>query len=122
MANILVVENDKSSIFVISSIVNSMGHMAIKAKNGRMAWEFLQENHKIVDLIITDLKMPELTGEELIARIRENNEMTKIPIIVQSAYLGVRGSVELLDKGVNEIIPKPIDGDTLKEYIRQHVS
>jgi CheY-like chemotaxis protein len=122
MGLVLVVEDDTSTMFVICSLVQRMGHIPIRARNGRVAWEILQDNHDGIDLVITDLMMPEMDGHELIVKIREDIKTAKKPIIVQSAYLGVKGTRELMEQGADAVIPKPIDGQYLMDHIARHIA
>ena len=93
-----------------------------RMRNGRVAWEILQDNHDGIDLVITDLMMPEMDGHELIVKIREDIKTAKKPIIVQSAYLGVKGTRELMEQGADAVIPKPIDGQYLMDHIARHIA
>ena len=122
MGLVLVAEDDTSTMFVICSVVKRMGHTAIRACNGRIAWEILQDNHDTIDLLITDLMMPEMDGHDLIHNIRQDMKTAKLPIIVQSAYLGVRGTKSLMEEGVDAVIPKPIDGKYLTDHIARHIA
>ena len=122
MGLVLVAEDEVSTMLVICSVVKRMGHIPLRAVNGRIAWEILQNNHEVVDLLITDLIMPEMDGHQLIHNIREDIKTAKLPIIVQSAYIGVRGTKALMKEGVDAVIPKPIDGKYLMDYIARHIA
>ncbi len=65
MAKILIAEDDRATLEIFSSAVESMGHSVIRATNGQMAWEVLQANEDIA-LLISDMSMPEMEGRELI--------------------------------------------------------
>jgi CheY-like chemotaxis protein len=121
MGLVLVAEDDPSTMFVICSVVKRMGHTALRASNGRIAWEIIRDNYDTVNLLITDLMMPEMDGHDLIHNIRQDMKTAKLPIIVQSAYLGVRGTKHLMEEGVDAVIPKPIDGKYLMDHIARHV-
>ena len=105
MGLVLVAEDDPSTMFVICSVVKRMGHIALRAGNGRIAWEIIRENYDSIHLLITDLMMPEMDGHDLIHSIRQDIKTAKMPIIVQSAYLGVRGTKQLMEEGVDAVIP-----------------
>ncbi len=122
MGIILVAEDSPTASLLICELVKNKGHTPVRARNGRVAWDFLQDNHNIVDLIVTDLMMPEMDGHELIAKIRECGEMSTIPILVQSAYVGVKETARLMENGADCIMPKPIDKEYLLEYIERYVA
>ena len=81
MAKILIAEDEQQLIDVMSRAVSSMGYTVIKSRNGRVAWEILCDNQDI-ELLITDVSMPEMDGEELVKRIREDSDLSEIPILI----------------------------------------
>lgn len=80
---ILVVDDDKGIRRVICLYLRDI-HEAdlIEACNGKEALEWLQGSK--ADLVVTDYKMPEMNGSELIRRIRQNSEMAEVPVILFS--------------------------------------
>ncbi len=120
MGLILVVEDDAVSMEMICGLIEKKGHIPLRANNGRLAWEFVKENYRVIDVLITDLMMPEVDGYELIDKMRGNEATAGLPIIVQSAYLGVKGTRRLMEKGVDAVMPKPIDNKFLMEYIERY--
>lgn len=117
MSLVLVAEDDVVSRLLISETVKKMGHVPIKAGNGKTAFEFLEENPDEIKVIITDLMMPEMDGYELIRKINDDTRYKSIPIIVQSAYLGVKAAAKLLEEGIEYIMPKPINTKDLEHYL-----
>jgi DNA-binding NtrC family response regulator len=77
--------------------------------NPQQALEFFLEQG--ADIIITDLRMPHLSGTELLAKIREHN--TEIPVIITTAYSTVDDAIEALRLGAADFIKKPFDMDEL---------
>jgi CheY-like chemotaxis protein len=71
MAMILVVDDDDSVRDLLGKIVRSSGHDALQARNGVEAVALFTSNSELIDLVITDLKMPVMDGNEAIRRIRE---------------------------------------------------
>ncbi len=122
MGHILVVEDDAASREMLSGLVQVKEHVVVCMRNGRSAWECLTDRPSLVDLVITDLMMSEMDGYELVDRIRNHSEMSGLPIIVQSAYLGVKKTKLLLEHGVDLVIPKPVDGGYLLEYIERYTT
>lgn len=121
MALILIAEDDFVSLKLISSVVEKLGHTPVKTRNGAIAWAILEDNHVNIALLITDYMMPAMDGKELLKNIREHRKMKELPVIVQSAYLGVNGTVEFMELGADAVMPKPIDREDLRGYIRQYL-
>lgn len=117
MANILIVDDDKTFRLSLSEGLNELeeGYRIITAENGKKAVELL--NTTKVDLVISDLKMPEMDGFELIAYIRKHFAM--LPTIVITAF----GTPEI-EHGVKQLgalqyTEKPIDFDSLIQKISE---
>ncbi len=122
MGIILVAEDERVSQLLLSAIVRELGYTPISAGNGRSALEFLEKNHRDVDLLITDIMMPEMDGYALIESIRSNDQISGLPIIVQSAYLGVKKTARLMEKNIDYVLPKPINQKHLMQYIKQSIA
>lgn len=121
MALIAIAEDDPSSRLILETLVEQAGHTPLVFGDGQAAWNFLQHNGQRVALVITDLMMPEMDGAALIKTLRAHKKTADIPVIVQSAYIGVNGIASLLDIGANAVLPKPIDNKELQSYLVQFV-
>lgn len=110
MKNILVVEDDISIHSILQEILKNDGYNVIDAYSGSEAIMVLEKNQ--VDLILLDLMLPGLNGEEIIKR---NNH---IPIIVLSAKISQEDKVECLLNGANDYITKPFNKDELLARIK----
>ncbi len=102
---ILVVDDEEDILFTLEDLLEEEGYKVEVESNPRKALEKAKQN--IYDLIITDLKMPKLSGEELIKKIREVNKITSI--IVMTAYGTVDTAVSCMKYGAFHYISKPID-------------
>lgn len=102
--HILVVEDDLDINNLLYKIVSDAGYDCRQAFSGSEA-ALLAEQYSY-DLILLDLMLPGLTGEELIARLRRGKTM---PIIVLSAKTGLEDRVNVLKLGADDFIPKPFD-------------
>lgn len=102
--SILIVDDEPNSLFGICQVLADEGFQTVPAKNGREALEKL-ETHA-VNLIITDEKMPDLTGMELLSEVRKT--YPHIPLILITAYGSVLMAVEALKKGAFYFFEKPI--------------
>ena len=103
-ANILVVEDDVDINRLLCTILEGAGYTCRAAFSGSEALLWAEKYD--YDLILLDLMLPGVTGEELIARIRGGKTM---PIIVASAKVGVSDRVNVLKLGADDFIPKPFD-------------
>jgi hypothetical protein len=114
---ILIVEDDETSEMLISIAVRMLSKEVIKVHSGAEAIEICLNNPDI-DLILMDIKMPEMDGYEATRQIRLFNK--SVFIIAQTAY-GLESEKEkALDAGCNDYISKPLDIALLKEIIQAH--
>ena len=101
---ILVVEDDQDINRLLCTILNDAGYLSQSAFSGSEAMLWAEKEG--FDLVLLDLMLPGLTGEEFIARVRQHGTM---PIIVLSAKAGVEDRVKVLRLGADDFIPKPFD-------------
>jgi len=115
MKNILIVDDEKS--FLSSLVFGFESYAAdfntMTAENGKKAVEAMQSRD--IDLVVTDLKMPEMDGFELLAYLSRTHP--GIPVIVMSAYCTSEIKTMLRDRGAFTILEKPIDFQDLVNKI-----
>ena len=102
--HILVVEDDPDINRLLCKILTDGGYDCRPAFSGSEAVLWAQQYN--YDLVLLDLMLPGLTGEEFIAQMRQKKTM---PIIVLSAKAGVESRVNVLKLGADDFIPKPFD-------------
>lgn len=110
MKKILVVEDDEDIHNLIKSILEKERYEIISAYSGTEALLLIENND--IDLILLDLMLPGLTGEELIKKL------TDIPIIVISAKISSEDKVNVLSGGANDYITKPFDANELLARVK----
>lgn len=105
-AHILVVEDDPDINRLLCKILENNGYDVRPAFSGSEAMLWAEKYE--YDLVLLDLMLPGLSGEEFIARIRGQRTM---PILVLSAKVGVEDRVNVLRLGADDFIPKPFDNN-----------
>ncbi len=103
MATILIADDEKSVLDMLIACCEEAGHRPVAALNGQEALPLLFKHQP--ELVIADIRMPGMTGFELVKRIRE---VTEIPIILLSALGGEEEKVTGLKLGADEYLVKPI--------------
>jgi len=101
---VLVAEDEEINYLFLEEVLRRTGAKVLWAKNGNEAIEKYRE-HK-VDLILMDLKMPEMNGYEAMNQIRDSKGKTKI--IAQTAFAMSGEREEILESGFDGYISKPI--------------
>lgn len=112
---ILIIDDEDSQREQLSSFLSKKGFAVLTAANGLSGVEIFRNSR--VDLVLTDYKMPDISGEEVLTQIREINPLT--PIIIITAYGTIQNAVKLMQKNAFSYLTKPVDLLELLELIRQ---
>jgi PAS domain S-box-containing protein len=115
---ILVVEDDPTSLEYIKEIIAPTGAEIILKETGEAGYQAFKENTS-VDLILMDVRLPDISGLEIIKRIRQTDKNVKI--IAQTAHAMGEDRKSCLQAGADNYIAKPIKMDNLLKIIKQHV-
>ena len=116
---ILIVEDDETSEMLTRIVIRMFSKDVIKARTGVQAIKACRDNSDI-DLILMDLRMPEMNGYEATRQIRQFNK--DVVIIAQTAYALVGDREKALDAGCNDYISKPIKKDELLSLIQKYMN
>lgn len=108
--SILLIDDDKSLRRVLEYQLVEVGYRVLTADSGIMGLDIFQENE--VDLVITDLQMPEMDGMELLKRVKAIS--SDAMVIVITAYGSIPSAVEAIRLGAFDYITKPFDKNELK--------
>ena len=115
-AKILIVEDNTDSREMLVCLLKLEGYEIKSATDGKEAIELLEQERP--DLIISDIQMPNLDGIEMIKQLRKRGKLSRVPILVMSAYRSGRVS-EALKAGANAATRKPVQWDDLLMIIKQ---
>ena len=115
MKTVLVVDDEKAIVQMLSINLKNFGYKVIPAYSGYEALSLLMYEH--VDVILLDIMMPELNGITVCNKIKANPLTRAIPIIVVSAKTQVEDRIAGLNNGADDYITKPFDINELKSRI-----
>jgi len=110
---ILIVDDEENSRIGLSKILTKSGYEVLTAENGRQALDTIKQED--CSLVITDMKMPEMDGIQLLREIKQYNP--DIGVIIVTAYGEVDSYLESMNLGAFEYLNKPIKVDELKKVI-----
>lgn len=105
MAKILVIDDERSIRNIIGELLEMEGHTVKTAENGLQGYEMI--GVEPFDLVISDIKMPEMDGIELLDKLIETHPDTTVVMI--SGHGSIDTAVECIKKGAFDYIEKPID-------------
>jgi two-component system chemotaxis response regulator CheY len=118
--NILVVDDSSSIRKIVSLSLKVLDFNIISAEDGVIALEKLSQNS--IDLLITDLNMPNMDGYELIKNVRANSTYKDLPIIVLSSLSSEFDINEGLLSGANSYLMKPFNAVKIKFEVAKYLS
>src|ERR687896_2581121 len=111
MARILVVDDQELMRDSLAANLVREGHDVVATHDGTVAVTRLESSTRF-DLLITDLKMPKMTGIELLAEAKRLRP--DMPVVLMTAFATVNTAVEAMKLGAYDYIQKPFDGDEIK--------
>jgi len=117
-AKILVVDDEPVIIAGAERVLKEEGYKVESASNGKVAMHMIEEND--YDLVLTDLRMPEIDGSALIRFIKESRPSTGVVVI--TAYPSQKTMGETLDLGIIDYIPKPYTPAVLRNVMKRAIS
>lgn len=117
MLKILIVEDDKTSELLLEVIVEKYSNKILKTNNGIDAIELCRNNSDI-DLILLDIKLPDLNGYEVVQQIRKFNKT--VIIFAQTAYVISGDREKAVEAGCNDYISKPYSIELIDLLIEKY--
>src|SRR5438093_8012702 len=115
MTKVLVVDDERKMRRLLQILLERMGIDSVAAESGEEALRCFQAEK--IDLILTDLKMPGMTGLELLAKLRELD--ADVPVILLTAFGTVQTAVEAMKLGAFDYVLKPFDLEAVELIIRK---
>ncbi|MCJ7642848.1 MAG: sigma-54 dependent transcriptional regulator, partial [Candidatus Aminicenantes bacterium] len=110
MESILIVDDEKSLLDLLTVVFKKEGYSVKTAISGPKAREILEKED--IDLVITDIKMPQMSGMDVLKFVKDRNAET--PVIMITAYGSVKQAVDALKAGALDYVVKPFDVEELK--------
>ena len=117
-SSILIVDDETLLLESLKKALSREGYVALTATTGREALRCFEEHAP--DLVLLDVKLPDIDGIQVLQRLRKVD--TQTPIIVMTAYSGIKGAVEAIKFGAYDYIAKPFDVDELKFVVARSLA
>lgn len=112
---VLIVDDQRETRWLLHGIAEDLGLAAVEAESGEEALTLMAKES--VDLVLTDLRMPGMSGIELLQRLQEIDR--RVPVVVCTAYGTIETAVEAMKKGAFDFLLKPFDLDAVRTVIRR---
>ncbi|KAK3000725.1 hypothetical protein RJ639_021646 [Escallonia herrerae] len=117
---VLLVENDDSTRHIVTALLRNSNYEVIEAANSLQAWKILEDLTSHIDIVLTEVVMPCLSGFGLLCKIMSHKTRKTIPVIMMSSHDSMGLVFKCLTKGAVDFLVKPIRKNELRN-LWQHV-
>lgn len=115
MKRVLIVDDTKNIRLLLTKCLELEGYKVLTAVDGQEALELFR--HEEFDLAFLDIKMPQLSGTEVLKKIREQGVTT--PVIIITAYATIKNAVECTQLGAVAYLQKPFTSDKVRSVLNE---
>jgi two-component system cell cycle response regulator len=116
-SRILVVDDDPVNRMLLARTLGGQGHLVTTADDGRQALELLHGERAPFDVVLLDIVMPEMDGYAVLARLKGDEALRHIPVIMISAVDELESVVRCIEAGATDYLPKPFSAAVLEARI-----
>ena len=120
-ALVLVAEDSAFFRKQIVKYIEEAGYQVVAGEDGEAAWKLLVESEKKVELLVTDIEMPNLDGYGLVTRVRADSKYSDLPVIAVTSLAGDENMAKGKAVGINEYQVK-LDKEMLMESINRIIT
>ena len=114
----MIVDDEPDILFTVGQVLETSGYEVIKANSGQECIDILSQMPDNPDLVLLDIMMPEISGWDVAAKIKENPDWRGIPIVFLTAK-GDTMSIGMGNLSAEDYIVKPFDIKDLKERVEK---
>lgn len=115
--NILIAEDDENNLMYLAAVLEEENAKIYESSNGKEALEMVK-NHPEIDLVLMDLKMPEVDGFEATRQIKKMRPT--LPVVAQTAYAFSEDQEKAMSAGCDDYLSKPIKTQMLLEIVNKY--
>ncbi len=113
---VLIVDDFSTMRRIVRNVLRQLGfNNVVEADDGTTAWEILQREK--IEFIVSDWNMPQMTGIELLRKVRADEKLCDTPFLMVTAEAQQENILEAVQAKVSNYIVKPFTADTLKQKI-----
>ena len=116
--SILIVDDEKNIRSGLAMAMELEGYESLTAEDGASAWALMGK--KDVDLVITDLRMPNMSGEQLLQKI--TSAYPRLPVIILTGHGTIETAVDAMRRGAIDFFTKPVELDRLSLVVKKALS
>ncbi|MFW6217118.1 MAG: sigma-54-dependent transcriptional regulator, partial [Desulfohalobiaceae bacterium] len=107
--HVLVIDDEQNYLLLLETLLEDEGYSVTTLQDPELALDYLTESE--VDVLVTDMKMPKVSGQDILERVRR--DYPHIPVLIMTAYGSIDGAVEAMKCGAFDYINKPFSNSEL---------
>jgi len=108
-SNILVLDDERNYLLILDALLSDAGYSVTALHDPELGLAYLEESE--VDVVITDMKMPKLTGQDVLEHVHAN--YPHIPVLIMTAFGSIESAVEAMRLGAFDYVTKPFSNEQL---------
>ena len=108
-SHILIIDDEKNYLLILQTLLEEEGYTVTAISDPETALAFLEESE--VDVIVTDMKMPKITGRDVLEQVKKS--WPHIPVLIMTAFGSIESAVEVMKYGAFHYITKPFANDEI---------
>ncbi|MDT8376277.1 MAG: ATPase, T2SS/T4P/T4SS family [Mariprofundaceae bacterium] len=116
---VMIVDDSRSIRSLVKFVLQSDGYDVIEAEDGEQGWEIIQRLGDSLSLVLTDYEMPNMSGMELVGKVREQSKYDGIALVMLTSRKEEEDEVSSLDSGADDYICKPVEPMKLQARVRK---
>ena len=116
---VMIVDDSPSVRRVMSNLIKGASWTPLTAKDGLDAIEMLRSATSLPDVVLTDIEMPRMDGYELLAALKANVVLSRLPVAMITSRAGDKHRRKALDNGAAEYLTKPYSDEQLLSMVRR---
>lgn len=106
---VLILDDERNYLLILQALLEGSGYAVTALDDPEMGLAYLEESE--VDVVITDMKMPKMTGQQVLERVRKT--YPHVPVIIMTAFGSIEAAVEAMRVGAYDYVTKPFSNDEL---------
>ena len=116
---VLIVEDNELNMKLFHDLLDAHGIETVQTREGSKAFDMAREH--LPDLIIMDIQLPEISGLDITAQLKQDNELKHIPVIAVTAFAMKGDEQKIREGGCEDYISKPISVGGFIETVKKHL-
>jgi two-component system NtrC family response regulator len=107
--HVLILDDERNYLLILQALLEGSGYAVTALSDPETGMAFMEDSE--VDVVITDMKMPGMTGQQVLEHVRKN--YPHVPVIIMTAFGSIEAAVEAMKVGAHDYITKPFSNDEL---------